>query len=295
MAALSRRDYSEILSDLEDFDAYLEKIGIARPHDRLRKMIANIREVEKYRIEGKLLSLNSHPRMAEFVWSLVEGLEFTNIFQGLRDYDPTILKLLLQKVLRGPIQPAHENNTSNEARNIAFELMLGAGLRRAQAEVTLGTQADLIINHAGSSIYIECKRPRSEDGIGQNLKRARRQLRQHFASNRYPKSAAGLIAISISKAINSGSNWFLVDEEAQIGLGLSRDVGRVHQSHRREYDSEDYAKVLGTIYQIFTPVYVRETGVITAAWQTEIFLHTDHLVQLFPVSGDYLKELLGRI
>jgi len=49
------------------------------------------------------------------------------------------------------------------------------------------------------------------------------------------------------------------------------------------------------LYHIFTPVFVRRTRLIVAAWQTEIFLHSNSLRIVFPISSDGLKQLLQRI
>lgn len=180
MAPVSQRSYSEILQDLEAFDSYLKSIGLSRPHDRLRGMIANIRQLERARAENRLLLFNAHPRLVEIVWSLVEGQEFANIFRGLRGYDTEILKPLMEKAVSGPVQPINERETSRIARNTVFELTLGARLRQAGEQVILGEQADVVINHAASNVYIECKRPRDENTIAQNLVKARRQLQQRF-------------------------------------------------------------------------------------------------------------------
>ena len=79
-----------------------------------------------------MLSLNSHPRGGELVSSLVEGLEFAEIFHGIRGDDPEIVKGLMQKALKGPIQPIKESSTatSNIGRNITFELLLGTSRLR---------------------------------------------------------------------------------------------------------------------------------------------------------------------
>ena len=68
----------------------------------------------------------------------------------------------MRKALKGPLGPDDETDASNLARNTVFELLLGSRFLRTGANPTLGQQADLLIDHFGSHLYIECKRPQSE-------------------------------------------------------------------------------------------------------------------------------------
>ena len=100
-------------------------------------MIAKLREIEAARVQGMLASLRARPDVVELVWSAVEAQEFADIFHGICDYDPVIVKSLMQKALKGPPHPLQEtSDRSNLGRNTTFELHLGAALRRAGASVT---------------------------------------------------------------------------------------------------------------------------------------------------------------
>jgi hypothetical protein len=204
MAPLPQREYREIVSDLEDLKMYLTNVGLHHAPDRLRDIVANIKEIEKARAEDRLPSLNARHRMAELVWSVVEGQQLAETFRGIRDYDSQTTKRLMQKVLKGPLHPIDETRCSNEARNTFFELLLSAQFRRAGACVRMEQEADLLIDHAGGRVYIECKRPLYEHSIRKNVLRARGQLRRRLDADQQSNSVGGLVAISISKAINPG-------------------------------------------------------------------------------------------
>jgi len=176
MASLPQLDYREIVRDLEDLQACLTSLGLRRAPVRLHGIIANLKEIEQARAENQLASLNAHPRVAELVWSVVEAQELADIFRSLQGYEPQVMKRLMQKALTGPLQPIHETLNSNIARNTVFELALGARLRRAAAGVTMRQQADLLVDHAGARLYIECKRPLYEHSIRRNIEKARRRF-----------------------------------------------------------------------------------------------------------------------
>lgn len=292
MTSVPQRQYAEIIADLEAFERYLQSIGIRNGPDRLRRIITKLHEIESARVQGTLAVLHRRPDVVDLVWSLVEGQEFADIFQGIRDYDPVIVKSLMQKVLKGPLHPLQETYRSNLGRNTTFELRLGAALRRVGATVALGQRADLCIDHGGVHVYVECKRPFSEQGIRQNIVKARAQLQQRFRSDPHPVTV-GLVAISVSKALNIGSKMFLVND-AQSVHDLTNDVQRLHKLYGGGYDRLVDLRLIGILYHVFTPILVKTSGLVAAS-HSEVFLHTPSMQVCFPISdGQPLKNLFLR-
>ena len=292
----SQRCYGAILQDLEGLASYLTNLGLrGAPNDRLRGLIADIRTLEKARSEGRLQALEAQP--AGLVWSLVEGEEFAEIFKGIAGYNPEIVKELMRKALKGPLRPDDETDASNLARNTVFELLLGSRFLRTGANPTLGQQADLLIDHFGSHLYIECKRPQSERSIEENIGKALGQLRQRLASDPRPDSSAGLVAVSISKAVNPESKWLVVDQEADIERSLTREAERIHEQYARDYRRKGDSRLIGVLYHILAPVRVRRNGGLPlfVASQIDFWLDQNGVRSVFPVSGDELKKLFQRL
>ena len=252
----SQRDYCTILQDLEGLGSYLTNLGLHRAtKHRLRGLIADIRTLGKARSEDRLQALEVQPQVAGLVWSLVEGQEFPESIQGITGY-PEVVKELMRRALKGPLRPEDETETSNHVRNTIFELLLGSRFLRAGANPTLGQQADPI-DHFGSHLYVECKRPQREQSIQANISRALDQLRQRIASDPHPDSSAGLVAISISKAVNPESKWLMVDDEADIEQNLTRVAERIHAQCARDYERKGDPRLIGVLYHILAPVRVR--------------------------------------
>jgi hypothetical protein len=295
MTSIPTRDYRQILSDVQSLQAYLTKLGLQRAPDRLQGIITNLKEIEQVRAQNQLASLNTHPRVAELVWSLVEAQELAEIFKGIEGYHPQTVKRLMQKALTGPLHPINETLTSNIARNTVFELTLATRLRRCGVCVTMGQQADLVVDYAGARLYIECKRPLYEHNIGRNIEKARSQLRRRFDAERQFSSVGGLVAISMSKAVNPGSNMFIVDKADDLKQ-MGNDVAHFHQQYGRDYNNQVDPRLIGILYQIYTPALARgDRHPLIAASHIEIFLADGSLRTVFPLTGEGLRQLLGSL
>ncbi len=289
------RKYGDIANDLDEFVSYLTRLRV-EPLDRMRHALANIREIEKACSQGRAaaLELERDSRLPELIWSLVEGAELSEIFRGMQGYDEAVVKRLMRRAANGPVDPRMETQNSNEARNTLFELRLGAALHAAGASITLGGLADLVVDHAGFRLYVECKRPLGEHNIARRADEACSQLRARFDADSHP-NAVGMVAISTSRALNGGGNKMLfVKRESDIEPSLTRDLRRIYDSHCSAVRSQVDLRIIGVICHVFTPVLVQTTRRLIAASQFDVFLG-DHLGNALPVTGDKLKALLDRL
>jgi hypothetical protein len=297
--------YSEVLDRLEALKEYLTKLKVRRVPDRLMGAIGNVRELEAAQREQrteKIVNLDDPAsagrRLQELVWSVVEGWQLATIFEGVSDYDPKIIKKQLLKALKGPLNPVDETGSSNVGRNTLFELLLAAQFRRAGASIIIGEEADLRIDYGGARLYIECKRPLYTDNIPANVKKARHQLQYRFRTERRSSrrfdELGGLVAISISKALNSGDKMYVVDNEEGL-QNLGNDIMKIRQLYPDDHDRQSDFRLIGIFYHLFTPARVRSTGRLTCASETHLFVVKESLQESFPRSGKRLKQLLGNL
>ena len=287
--------YGDIAKDLNEFISYLTRLRV-QPLDRIRHTLANVREIEATCSQGRdaALELEKDPRLPELIWSLVEGAELSEIFRGIHGYDESIVKRLMRKAVNGPLDPRLETQNSNQGRNTLFELRLGAALRQSGASVKLGGLADLVVDHAGFRLYVECKRPLGEHNMARRAEEACSQLRTRFDADSHC-NIVGMVAISASRSLNAGGNKMLfVERETDIEPSLTGDLKRIYDSYCGAVRSQIDLRIIGVICHVFAPVRVRTTGRLIAASQFDVFLG-DHLRNVLPVTGHELKALLVRL
>lgn len=296
--------YSEVLDRLEALTEYLTKLKVRRIPERLLGAIAIVRELEEAQREQRTETLvvlddpaAAERRMQELVWSVVEGWQLATIFEGISDYDPKVVRKQLLKALKGPLNPTDETGSSNEGRNTLFELLLAAQFRRVGADIKIGQDADLLIAYGEARLYIECKRPLYADNIPSNVKKARRQLQYRFKTERRSgkhDELGGLVAISISKALNPGEKMYLVDNEEGL-QSLGNDIMNIRRLYPDDHDRQSDFRLIGMFYHLFTPARVRSTGRLTCASETHLLVVKESLQESFPLSGGRLKKMLQNL
>ena len=115
--------FSEILETLKSLDGWLVSLGIKSNTDRIHHAV----EIVEKAAEGwKKLRVSNEPtkigNIDDYHFSLVEALEFRDIFQTFEKDDPKVIGPKLERALSGPMRPADETTKNADGRNTMFEL-----------------------------------------------------------------------------------------------------------------------------------------------------------------------------
>jgi hypothetical protein len=113
-------------------------------------------------------------------------------------------------------------------------------------------------------------------------------------SNDPANEIGGLVAISISKALNSGVKMVFADDEAGL-TRLGDDIASIRREYPDDHNRQADFQLVGMFYHLFTPAYVRSTGRLTCATETHLFAVTDSLRDSFPLSGERLQQLFNNL
>jgi hypothetical protein len=197
--------YAEILRRLHLFFALCETLDLRNQAEqgrfgiyegRIRHLISNIEAIRSGQPEGSLFARIA-PELPFFVEALCEALEVGEMTEFLSQFPRKVLKPRLRLVIRGPVLPSDETNISNQARNIQFELSLGALLGRKGVSIDFA-EPDLRCKVDGLSFFIACKRILSPSKLNTRINDATDQLRRGLEPH---PEAGGIVAISLSSVL----------------------------------------------------------------------------------------------
>lgn len=280
--AFTRCTYREIIDSLSSLEALLLSGGLKGDElNRLRTHASHVGEIEAARVAGSTEAIDRD----QTLWSLVEATEFADIYRGMSTYDPTRLADKFKLILKGPDHPIRETESTNLARNTAFELNVASRLRSRGFTISLPHNPDVLCQVEGASVFLQCKRPFSDRGIPRNIDRARGQLVRDLDAARDP-NARGVIAISASRALNSGERLYRASTAAMVCDGLAREVRALAEPPPWRLIKD--RRIIGSVFHIITPSVVEELGNLISAAQ-------EMVVYPAPWASEPDRDLLRRL
>lgn len=250
--------YSDLLGCLTSALAYCEELGLGDRvnESRFTEYKARIESICSMIEHGPLESLSPEikqelkDRHLEYILSLTESLEFAGTIDFFKTCDAKIARQKLAKILAGPVMPKDEGENSNEPRNTLFEVNLASKAWRAGLKPSLGKLADIEVEIAGKPLFIECKRPLSENGIRTGLKRARKQI-DHWVKHKAP-GPRGVIAVSVTKSLNPGDKILPYREVAAAKESLSNLLEQLAEANKETLHNLG-TNIIGVMFHVITP------------------------------------------
>lgn len=265
---VKRQKYKDILDSLSEFGDWLSSLGIQKGQDRIHKHLQNIRYLKGLE-EAREIDKLCKDQQIEIGWSLVEAIEFRNVFQALRNEDPKLVRRKIKDALQGPADPNRENKQSNLGRNTVFELNLAARLKGNNINVIWWrSNPDILCSIDGRDIYIQCKRPFFEKNIPVNIARAKTQLTRDL--NDAGTNSRGIIAISISRALNKGDSLFVGNNEDNMMRGLANKVNKLSEKYKNAWSRIVDTRIIGILFHIITPAFIEDIRLFTAMQDLEV-------------------------
>lgn len=267
---MKRKTYQELLDTLKDLDLWLCNLGLPKQANRIRVHTSNVRKLEEARENSTLDLLTKKHGNVQLMWSLVEAYEFKDIYTVLHNYALSSLGDKLKVALKGPADPTKEtpSSSSNLGRNAMFELNLASRLLVGKVPVFLETNPDILCKIAQRNIYIQCKRPFYEKNIPRNISAASRQLTRDL-NNSGDKNARGIIAISVSHALNPGDKLFTAKTEHGMKR-LADDIQALADTYSKSWKYIVDTRIIGILFHLITPAFIEDISLLTAAEQINI-------------------------
>jgi hypothetical protein len=283
------RPFSDILKDLRDAISWAESRGIImNASSRIKSYLTHVEAIEQaWRSDGGE-ALIQKETLDNLVNSLMEGDIIGQVVKEIRKIDFVDNKLLenIDKICAGPRRTEDESDrtSTNRARNLFFELRLGAQFLMARLPVRFGEGADLVTSIDGRTVYIECKRAFTANKLGQLISDARDQLIKNLGRN---PLGFGIIALDLTRVVApkqgyvsySESNECYTWSTIQSGDFWTHNEVNIKKRLLRKLDN----RIIGLIIFFQFPTYRTETGSWGTGFHQEFvgFAHEGKGLELF--------------
>jgi hypothetical protein len=197
---------------------------------------------------GKAGELAKAMRVGELANVLFESAQWREIYRSLAPRADAAVTEKLRTFVKGPNASSAENvkTSSNDARNVAFELSIAGRLMSSGFEVDFTPRPDLVAFHRGYSVFIECKRLQSGNQLRKRIREAHRALDRRC---REGIASRGLVALSVSKVLNPKSGLLDVHDAGELDRQLQAMMDRFVVANGAKWSSPPSAFILGAIVE----------------------------------------------
>ena len=225
-AEVTRHTLAEIAENYEAAMAWVDSVGFPTERGRhtvYRKTITRLREQFPAIGWGDLTDDAYRDQVCA---ALLESRELVSIYRGLSGLDNPDALPNLRHYIKGPELSAHERaeTSSNRPRNLGFELYLNALFAYAGLVPRYDTKADLLFSSDRLHVFVEAKRPMTEQAVHASVCEAIKQLTHRFTPEE-EFDQAGIVALDLSKVINPKNLVMPVrDEEHLYDLMQAEDL-----------------------------------------------------------------------
>ena len=197
-------------------------------------------------------------RVNEILASYVEGFELSDALKCLLDNRVDIPDELLKRSLDGHADAAQETAKSNQGRNAMFELSIAAAVARQGLKPVFNLdKPDLEFQFESRRVLMECKRVLSENGIDEAMSVGIRQLRKKVNVS---ADDVGLVAVNISRLLNSGDGWWTITGEVHPVRVLSNMIHRVIESREANIRRRKEPAMRGMVFYAASPFKIEGLG-----------------------------------
>lgn len=197
-------DFDQLMRQLVDANSWLADLGYSGNH-RVRKYYSTLKRVIDAQNTGIFETFRpglSPREEREFFWSLVDGDELSRALISLRQVPGLDIRHQLDRMLKGPVdvleERADSGKATNDARNIAFELIMTGRLVASGFRPYVDKGPDIQFEFAGLQVAVQCKRLFSAKGLEKRTREAARQLDSATHAD------LKLAAISLSRLLTTG-------------------------------------------------------------------------------------------
>lgn len=247
----STTTYRELAEDLDVAAKWLESIGLSISPTRLGDYRRRLTSIVNALDAGELVALFNEEGIKDTIDALYEASEWRLIHQMLADTEDPGLHERLAAFVKGPIAYRDEKTgaSSNRARNIGFELSLGAFLKKAGFPIEFHPDGDLRFHYHSHDWYVECKRPQSSGQVKRRVKEALEQLVIRYAEAPDPDSARGLVAVSSTKIINPFGGHFQTQSRQTLRSDLTAEMEKFSKAHDATWINHEDERTLGGLVE----------------------------------------------
>lgn len=256
------KTYVDAFNKLDEACCWLDRLGISYSRSRVGKYRHIFESLSRNQSNGTLDNFYKEHSFESWVNAAIEVDELVRIYDGLNMVDSIDLSTRLEDSLKG-----HElyimDGKDRSGRDFGFELSIASKFVAAGYSVDFGDDADLRLNYNDTTLFVECKRLKSDKKIQKRIKEGIKQLHKRYSSSPDPVNARGILAISIGKVVNQNLGLLEGETFEDLGKKASRYNMAFIEKYKKYWQLHVDQRTLGAVVVLNCPGVVVNNKLLT--------------------------------
>lgn len=191
-----------------------------------------------------------------FLNAQLEANEIIRIKNSFDSFNSSQALETIKKSVAG--QRFRNGSNTDQSRDFAFELSMAARFLKAGYEVDLRTITDIVVEIEGKTLYVECKRIKSEKQLEKRVKEANKQTKKRIENNTGSK-ARSFIALNLTDVINPSAMPIITSSLDSYRRTSAETLKEYVISNKSTLSKKQHNKCLGVFTEFTTQGFINNT------------------------------------
>lgn len=255
--------YIEAFKKIEEACCWLEELGIEYSKTRLGRYKQIFEVLAKHQQSNTLEQAEKEFEFNAFVNAAHEVAEIVRLYEGLSGQKDQSFVARLKDSIKGQELYVLDSD-GRSGRDFTFELAIASKFVKAGYFVDFGHDADLKAVRDGMTVFVECKRLKSNKKVQRRIKDGLKQLHKRYVKSDDPQYSRGFLALSIGKLVNKNLGLLEADDPHRLGQKAFAHNRKFITEFGSHWQNVTDKRTLGTVVVLDTPgVLAKERQLIT--------------------------------
>ncbi len=288
-ARFSSRPYTEIAAEVKAACAWLRDLGFDSQSTRFGYYERFLSQLSRHAPPETVVQW-TRDEYTQFFEVAVDADELCRIYRGLGTLTDEGIVARVRRAIKGHNRITLEDKNGRTGRDFSFELATAASFVSRGLDVDFGTEADARIAFPDIDIFIECKRPASDKGIEESIRKGLNQLRTRFDGAPTDDNARGVLVVSIARCVNPSFLQLVAPTPDELSDLAAVHVADFVRRFQRHWNDKWDNRVIAVVVVLDIPAYITELRQEFVAHETGVKVNSQSIT---PIRDLLLLHNLG--
>ena len=261
--------YIDFSAKIDQACDWLENLGISYSRTRIGAYKSLFSTLSKHQSANTLDEFYEIYSFPEWVNAAHECAELIRTYEGLADQNDPNLTSRLKMGIKG-----HEifvlDNKERSGRDFSFEMSVAAKFCQQGYFVDFGHDADIMVTFNNETLFLECKRLKSQKNVRGNIKKGLKQLHNRYKYSTNPGGARGLLVLSIGKVTNPSFGLLEGKDAVDLGNKAFAYNAAFIDKHNRLWIGTKDKRTLGAVVIFDLPGILKQNKQLTTCHEVTL-------------------------